>query len=668
MALVDPGASARAKQPCAAPASLRALSSEASSAFHDRPPWEGRRRDRYYALAAILIALAVFGWALLSLTADRMGAASYTEQRFCCSHLLATLAEVSNLSLAPCNSFFDFVCFRRAGIERLGITLKNLLSDVVSPILHGAAREPVSDVLRLFHASCTRAAVDTGLTLPEAVRNFITTLRLRVPLPHTDMLVLLGGMRLRYGVAVGVNITFTMELNGKSAILNLTALDANSVNEYNAELVLRASNPLLNTATTLKELISLYKDLAEWSDFPSAGIDWDARRRSSSQQMLDSEALLRHWKPFLTSAGVLERTSALAIHATDSAMRVLEALIAPERCAVVMTYLVVRAMEGLHDLAFLTAAHSPQSSANGQYCVEKTESLRGLWAMATFERLKSPRRNVYLSQVFSLMVAVVSDEVQKLGVTGRDAQELKHMLQDLRLQCFPDAMDEVAADMEKVPEMTSVYWTNVLVVRSHAQRLVLKRASLEAGTWWTLERGLYDVSATVRGDALYVSGALYSMLPRESDTDVFVNIALVGAHVANALWRQVFFLNSVSQRGRESLARFKTCAINRLGEKATGLEFAMLSIHSAAEGVKSVGWHDRVVPWGTTAVSASQVFYMTYFVSNICAFHRGTIEYNDTLRLGHWYMRRVLDFVQAFECRELAPLADDTCSVMEARV
>ncbi|KAL1441794.1 hypothetical protein MTO96_008301 [Rhipicephalus appendiculatus] len=151
--------------------------------------------------------------------------------------------QVSNLSLAPCNSFFDFVCFRRAGIERLDITLKNLLSDVVSPVLHGTAREPVSDVLRLFHAGCTRTALDTGLTLPEAVRGFITTLRLRVPLPRTDMLTLLGGMQLRYGVAVGVNIVFTVALKGKPAILNLTALDVNSVNEYNSELVLQASNP-----------------------------------------------------------------------------------------------------------------------------------------------------------------------------------------------------------------------------------------------------------------------------------------------------------------------------------------------------------------------------------------------------------------------------------------
>ncbi|KAL1441795.1 hypothetical protein MTO96_008302 [Rhipicephalus appendiculatus] len=348
-------------------------------------------------------------------------------------------------------------------------------------------------------------------------------------------------------------------------------------------------------------------------------------------------------------------------------MRVLEALIAPERSAVAMAYLVVRAMEGLYELAFLTAAHSPESSANGQYCDEKTESLRALWTMAMFERLKSPRRNVYLSQVFSLMVAVVSDQVKRLGVAGKDAQKVKHMLQDLKMHPFPDAMDDVEPDLEELPEMTPVYWTNVLVVRSHAQRLVLKRASIDAGTWWTLERGLYDVSATVRDNALYVSGALYSMLPHKNDTDVFVNIALVGAHVANALWRQVFFLNSLSQRSRESLARFKTCAINRLGEKATGLEFAMLSIHSAAEGAKSAGWHDRVVPWGTTAFSASQVFYMTYFVSNVCAFQRGTIEYNDTLRLGHWYMRRVPDFVHAFECRELVPLADDTCSLMEAR-
>ncbi|KAL3201911.1 hypothetical protein MRX96_012183 [Rhipicephalus microplus] len=479
MASVDPGADAQAKQQSAAQASLQALSSEAFSAFHESPPWEGRRRDRYYTFAAVFIALAVFAWAFLSLTADRTDAAPYTEQRFCCSHLLATLAEVSNLSLAPCNSFFDFACFRRTGIERLNITLKNLLSDVVSPVLHGIAREPVSDVLRLFHAGCTRTAVDTGLTLAEAVRDFIATLRLRVPVPSTDMLTLLGG---------------------------------------------------------------------------------------------------------------------LATPATDGAMRVLEALIAPERSAVAMAYLVLRAMEGLYELAFLTAAHPPESSANGQYCDEKTESLRALWAMATFERLKSPRRNVYLSQ------------------------KVKHMLQDLKLQPFPDDVDEVAADMEKLPEMTPVYWTNVLAVRSHTQRLVLKRASIDAGSWWTLDRGLYEVNASVRGDALYVSGALYSMLPSKNDSDVFVNIALVGAHVANALWRQVFLLNSVSQRSRESLARFKTCAINRLGERATGLEFAMLAIHSAAEGAKSAGWHDRVVPWGTTTFSASQVFYMTYFVSNVCAF------------------------------------------------
>ncbi|KAH6931611.1 hypothetical protein HPB50_026120 [Hyalomma asiaticum] len=266
------------------------------------------------------------------------------------------------------------------------------------------------------------------------------------------------------------------------------------------------------------------------------------------------------------------------------------------------------------------------------------------------------------------MVAVVIDQSKKLVVSGKDALELKHMLQDLKLLCFPEAMDEMAADKEKVPELTSVYWNNVLAVRRHAQRLVLKRASLDAGTRWTLERELYDVAATVHGGTLYVSGALYSMLPRKNDTDVFVNLALVGAHVANALWREVFSLKSVSHRSRESLGRFKTCAVNRLGEKATGLAYALLAMRSAAEGARSSEWHERVVPWGTTAVSASQVFYMTYFVSNVCAFRRGTIGYNDTLRLGHWYMRRVPDFVEAFECRALAPLVDDTCSSMDARV
>ncbi|KAL1441793.1 hypothetical protein MTO96_008300 [Rhipicephalus appendiculatus] len=78
MASMDPGASARAEQQGAAQASPRALSIEASSAFHDRPPWEGRRRDRYYTLAAVCIALAVLGWAVLSLTADRKDAAPHT--------------------------------------------------------------------------------------------------------------------------------------------------------------------------------------------------------------------------------------------------------------------------------------------------------------------------------------------------------------------------------------------------------------------------------------------------------------------------------------------------------------------------------------------------------------------------------------------------------------
>ncbi|XP_065307431.1 uncharacterized protein [Dermacentor albipictus] len=672
MASMDPAASASAKQQNAAQANLRVLSSELSSAgvFQDRQPWEGRRRDRCYGLFALFIALAVLLWALLSLKADRTGTALHSDQDFCCYRLLTTLAEVSNMSVAPCSSFHNFACFRRAGIERLDITMKNLLSEVVSPVLRGTAREPVSEVLRLFHASCSRTAVDTGLMLPEAVRNFISTLRLRVPLPQADVLALVGAMQLRYGIAVAVNATFTVELSGKPAILNLTALVLNSVKEYNAELVLQVTNRLLNTTTTLKELIDLHTDLVRRSNlWSSASIDWDVRRRRSGrQQVLDSDTLLGNWKPFLTSAGVLERRSPVTIHASNGAIRVLEALIAPERCSAAIAYVVLRAMEGLYEMEFLTAAHPPESSANGQYCDDKTESLRALWALATSERIKSSRRNVYLSQVFSLMVAVVIDQTKKLLGDNRGSLKLKHMLQDLKLRSFHEALDGLSADKENVPEMTSVYWSNVLAVRSHAQRLALKRASLDAGTWWTLERGLRDASATVRGGELFVSGALYSMLPRRNDTDAFVNVALVGAQVANAIWREVFSLDGVSHGSRESLRRFKTCAVNRLGEKATGLEYALLSIQSAAEGAKSSGWHDRVVPWGSARVSASQVFYMAYFVSNVCSFRRRAMGRDDALRLGHWYMRRVPDFVQAFECKALAPLVNDTCSLAGARI
>lgn len=93
---MDPAASASVKQQNTAQANLRALSSELSSAgvFQEHQPWEGRRRDRCYGLFALLIALAVLGWALLSLKADRTGTALHSDQDFCCYRLLTTLAEV----------------------------------------------------------------------------------------------------------------------------------------------------------------------------------------------------------------------------------------------------------------------------------------------------------------------------------------------------------------------------------------------------------------------------------------------------------------------------------------------------------------------------------------------------------------------------------------------
>ncbi|XP_077484474.1 uncharacterized protein LOC144094368 [Amblyomma americanum] len=487
-------------------------------------------------------------------------------------------------------------------------------------------------------------------------------------MPHADMLTLLGTLQLRYGLMVAVNTSFTPGVDGSPAMLVLTALDAASVNEYNIQLLLRTFNALLNSTTTLKDIIELHRDLAKSPNRAlPASTDWDrdALRRSSSDKEVDSTSIVKYWKPLLVFAGVLETAYPFTVNASDVAARVLRALTAPERRPVAVAYVVLKSIEVLYEMEFFTADHPPESPANAQYCDDKTESLGALWAMAIYERLKSSRRNVYLSQVFSLVRSVIIDQVKRIVAFNKDVTKVRHMLEDLQQLSFTEAMEQAAA--ERPPDVTSVYWSNVLAVRAHTQRLALKYAPVDSGKWWTLHsNGLYDVRASVHETTLYVSGALYSMLPKGNDTDVVVNVALVGAHIANAIWRKVFTLEALSRDARDRLQRLKTCAINQLGQKATGLEYALLSISSAADAAKGSDWYDQMLSWGNTKLSTSQIFYMVYFISNICASRRNTMTYNETLTLGRWYMRRLPDFMAAFECRPLPPLLDDKCFPTDA--
>ncbi|XP_077562789.1 uncharacterized protein LOC144178657 [Haemaphysalis longicornis] len=482
-------------------------------------------------------------------------------------------------------------------------------------------------------------------------------------MPPRDMLTLVGRLQLRYGLAVAVNVSLASGPGKGQTSLLVSTLAVNRPNEYDIQLLLQALNPILRTTTTLEDVLRVYKCVeGNLTRSFSRGLCGDTSRLLSvlGLKELDVPLLLSLWKPLLVSAGAMQPVSELTANVSVGAKRALEEVTASQSPSAAVAYVVVKSMEGLYEMEFVLNKYPPESLTNMEYCERQVESLRALWAVATSHRLRSLHRNAHLSQVVSLVKAVIVDQVRKIVLINRDVNIVKDSLERLRLRPFSDVMDE--APLNTPPVMTPVYWNNALSARAYAHLLASLRGAISPGTWWTLGNGLYDVGAMVTNETLYVSGALYSMVHAGNDTDAFASAALIGVHVANAIWKAVFAQTNVSDECRRRLRRFQTCASNRLGTKATGLEYALLSIQSAADAVKSSWWNSRVVSWHGVELSSGQIFYMVYFVSNICSRHLRA-GYNETLHLGHWFMRRVPDFAAAYGCRLLAPLVNDTCGL-----
>lgn len=335
---------------------------------------------------------------------------------------------------------------------------------------------------------------------------------------------------------------------------------------------------------------------------------------------------------------------------------VFDILESPRFYAQSLAYLVVGTAAALFEREFLSDSIPGRGTALWtEFCDFGTAGLFELWELVFVQQLTNKEKDDMLRSLYESIAGAVIADAADIFASPEDAKQAHALVSRLRL-LLPTQVSHWYQIL--LPNLTDDYCSNVIAMRAFRRQFTLHEFSHTIGWLW-LSRTLDDKQVSRLGDFVAVSPAMYANMRFEARQETYINAALVGVQIASLLWQALFghpgWSNAVSQQ----LRRHADCISHHVEhENPTYLQHPLLSLRSTLRAVKDAGWHRSFKMWGFWKLSPGQLFYMLFYTQYVC--YNSVHERLDEERARSTrFMRRVLDFSNAFQCH---PLPIDTAA------
>ncbi|XP_065303655.1 uncharacterized protein [Dermacentor albipictus] len=571
---------------------------------------------------------------------------------FCCPDAMETILTLANLSNDPCTDILSYACYKKSGVDRRAIADGVFTSLVVHPTLQAILRSPVSDIIWGNHKSCLIAAAKNLFTAENAVEAIIDLFRRwsgtsTSTARNVDLIKLVGLLHFRYAI-FSVLYTYynsTFEKKEFTYVIRVQLapyidLEASSAGHAMFEAARRHAGINATQADVLSLIRRFHRARKNFHDgrsivpmpqfyeqFPKEGISsWEEILSGVPAIAIENPPEVAAVLSILTDKNILVQAAALLYFAIHSTLATFDDEIRQEGSVV--------------DHAAL--------------CEYLTMTLFPFWDVLATQQMTSPDRDQVVLEMFKKISDAVIADAQVFFSAHLDANAVRSVVRSIHI-VLPENL--TAPYKRYLPSISDNYFENKFEIGSFYNQIRSSSALRGFSALYSLRVDLTHTSLVRFGNQIAVTASVYALLNFGKETaggsrslahgaDV-INAAVLGVMLADALWEKIFDYAEQETDSWEGLVAHLHCLRWQSGGVVnTELKYPILSMSAAVRAYATPSWHDRAPVFGYHSLSASQVFFILFFVHHVCL-PRGS--YGGGVSASA-QMRNFEEFFKAFGC------------------
>ncbi|XP_064469031.1 uncharacterized protein LOC135383543 [Ornithodoros turicata] len=621
------------------------------------------------AAAGFMVSATLVTWLFYGIRA-RETPVSPTRAPFCCPNHVRRLSDFANRSMKPCEDFYLYTCFAFRENSTEAFLLRQQNNDIVRQILHGDHQDHASQALIRIMDGCV--ATVTGTTDEVVVASLrLATKILSISVSSSPATVLEAILETssHYQLWPILKIYYILQSKSSAALLLENRKDShyksyNAISSQQWRRALQIVNSHYNTNVSRLDITAFYHDITTATPPQSAqqqvieadddisvyyGPSVEDKVKNRLPTTLDIPKLFPEvgaqvWKEALSALGYWSHS--ITVYATDRGRigYALRLLTSPGQRAQALAYYTTLLAATIAPNMWAVVQEKNLNYKN-TYCSLYIQTLNVLWEMAFAHVLTDPQKDEVVRALFYSVVRVIEDSASSI-VHKDDVPKFLSLVRSVTLQVPSDRM---SPDL-KIMTTPTTFWGNILSVRRFKATYYQFLAKAGYNNYYPKDKTTSPSPETrvlMKKTCMYVPPLIYNYLLFENGTDPLINAATVGVQMSNHIWDLVFSYRNWSIATQRRLDGHIQCIKRNFANAVPSLAYPRLSIMTAVQ--VSVfprnDWNTPIQGWSMWKIPRSQVFYMTYFVRNVCM--------NDTYKPSSnttKLMTSFRDFKYTFEC------------------
>ncbi|KAH7951236.1 hypothetical protein HPB52_006981 [Rhipicephalus sanguineus] len=563
---------------------------------------------------------------------------------------METILTLSNLTNDPCADFLSYACYRKSGVDRTAVAVRAFMSAVVHPTLQAKLRSPVSDKIWTSHKSCLFAAVKNMFT-PEHAVTVVIDLFSRwsgttasSPSTSLDLVKLVGLLHFRYEIFSVFSTYYKSSFEGGEATFVIRfhpAPDIGFEMSSDEDAMFEAAKRHAGVNTSRADVSGLVRRFRK------------ARKMAHNRSTIVPMSLLDEQFPkedISTWQEILSTVPEIAIENPPDVAAVVRIL--TDKSALFReTALVYFSIHTTLTTFSEEIRRAPSLADNAALCEGLTMELSPLWDVLATQQMTSPDRDQVVMRLFHRVSEAVTADAQLIFSTHVDSEEVQRLVRSMRIVL---AANLTASYERYLPFVSGDYFANKFEIRSFYNQLSSSNALRGLSGLYRLRVDLTRTFVSRFDNQIAVAASVYALLSFSNDTgrashsaDV-INAAVLGVMLADALWDKIMEHAEWNSDTWEELVEHQRCLQQQadVGALTSELKYPILSLLSAIHAFATPGWHQRAPLFDFHSLSASQVFFILFFVHHSCS----SAGSDDGGMRTSLLMRHFEEFRKAFGC------------------